>query len=186
MNKYCFFLSNKAINASIFESIFNAHVSLNDLTYLSANEGYFQMDSTSFPQMEIALDEYARNEEGNLSIVLSHSDDDFCKKLIKEGASYFPNRVVYLSDILFKFIALGDYSFIPSFKNYFRSIDSELLMTAGSYLRNGLDAKQTSLELNIHRNTTNYRLNRFAKLTSIDLRDYHNAILLELYFQIIA
>ncbi|MGN1075804.1 MAG: helix-turn-helix domain-containing protein, partial [Candidatus Enteromonas sp.] len=36
----------------------------------------------------------------------------------------------------------------------------------------------------VHRNTFLYRLNKFIELTNLDIRDYHNALLLELYFQI--
>ncbi|HBB05327.1 MAG TPA: hypothetical protein DCZ41_01870, partial [Firmicutes bacterium] len=41
----------------------------------------------------------------------------------------------------------------------------------------------TAETLYIHRNTFNYRLNAFIEKTGLDIREYHNALLLEFYFQ---
>ena len=57
-------------------------------------------------------------------------------------------------------------------------------LTAGTYLRCGLDASLAANKLIVHRNTFNYRLNAFIARTGLDIRDYHNALLLELYFDL--
>jgi DNA-binding PucR family transcriptional regulator len=49
-----------------------------------------------------------------------------------------------------------------------------------------LDATLSAKRLFVHRNTFLYRLNRFIELTNLDIRDYHNALFLELYFQLSA
>ncbi|MBP5090998.1 MAG: helix-turn-helix domain-containing protein [Bacilli bacterium] len=35
----------------------------------------------------------------------------------------------------------------------------------------------------MHRNTFNYRLNRFVESTGVDVRYYHNALLLDYYLR---
>ena len=47
--------------------------------------------------------------------------------------------------------------------------------------RRGLLASEA---LFVHRNTFNYRLNAFIRESGLDIRDYHNALLLEIYFQL--
>ncbi|WEG72400.1 CdaR family transcriptional regulator [Vagococcus intermedius] len=52
------------------------------------------------------------------------------------------------------------------------SIDNELKETLQSYIRNNGQINDTANELNIHRNTLNYRLNRIAELTQKDPRHF--------------
>ncbi len=104
-------------------------------------------------------------------------------KLLNEALSYFPNQVVCLTDLLMKEFSFGNFSSIPLLKNEFKDVPHELMLTAGAYLRSNLNASLTAEILYIHRNTFNYRLSAFIEQTGLDIREYHNALLLEFYFQ---
>lgn len=58
-----------------------------------------------------------------------------------------------------------------------RKVPNEILKTVKIYLNFNLSVQKTSQYLFTHRNTINYRINRFIKLTQIDIRQYPNSIL---------
>ena len=102
-------------------------------------------------------------------------------KSLREALSAFPNKVVHMSDLILNEISYGDYSSLSFLKASFRDLPSEVALTASAYLRYGLDASLASDALYIHRNTFLYRLEKFKSLTGMDIRDYHDALLYEIY-----
>jgi sugar diacid utilization regulator len=56
--------------------------------------------------------------------------------------------------------------------------DPETLATIQVYLENNLNASVTAKKLYIHRNTLQYRLDRFTEKTGVNLKDYPSAITL--------
>lgn len=53
--------------------------------------------------------------------------------------------------------------------------DPEMYMTLKVFLENNLNASQTAKILYIHRNTLQYRLDKFTEKTGIQLKDFHSA-----------
>ena len=115
------------------------------------------------------------------SFLRSHADTPLSRKLIVEGLSYFPNSAFFPSDVLLREFYYRDYSSLPLLRGEFSGLDREIYLTAIAYLRSGLDAIKAAEAIYVHRNTFNYRLNKFVEATGIDPRDYHNALLIELY-----
>lgn len=54
--------------------------------------------------------------------------------------------------------------------------DEELFFTIKSFLQNNMNASNTSKNLFIHRNTLQYRLDKFTEKTGIPLKDFHSAM----------
>ena len=119
----------------------------------------------------------------SLTALACHRDDELERKLLRNALAFFPNQCVCLSDVLMKEFSFGDYSSLSLVRREFGSVPHEILLTAGTFLRCGLNASLAAETLLIHRNTFNYRLEKFIDLTGLDIRDYHNALLLEIYFQ---
>ncbi len=69
----------------------------------------------------------------------------------------------------------------------FATLDSELSTTINTFFDTGLSMANTARRLFIHRNTLVYRLEKFEKLSGLDLRDFNDAVtariamLMELY-----
>ena len=116
-----------------------------------------------------------------LSFLRSHADTPLSRKLIVEGLSYFPNSAFFPSDVLLREFYYRDYSSLPLLRGEFSGLDREIYLTAIAYLRSGLDAIKAAEAIYVHRNTFNSRLNKFVEATGIDPRDYHHALLIELY-----
>lgn len=64
---------------------------------------------------------------------------------------------------------------LPSFD--FSSLDNEMRSTIKILFNNQLNIADTAKELYIHRNTLIYRLDKFQKLTGLDLRNFDDAII---------
>lgn len=185
MEKYYLFKANKPINKMYFESALSGiGIESDMISFDEPESGVFYADSKAIAELEPMLDVLHDDLGLSMSILCVHQNTAFEQKLLKEAAAYFPNRVLYATDVIMKEMSLGDYSSYKPLMSLFSSVPFELLNTAGTYLRCGLDACLSAKMLFIHRNTFNYRLAQFISLTGLDIRDYHNALLLELYFQL--
>ncbi|MBZ5199909.1 helix-turn-helix domain-containing protein [Planomicrobium chinense] len=56
------------------------------------------------------------------------------------------------------------------------SYDQEILETVRTFFENGFNASVASKKLYIHRNTLQYRLNKFQEITGISLKDFNGAL----------
>lgn len=185
MNKHFLFLSTSPISKKSFEdALEGVGLDLDSLTYYSSMEGELVLPSTDYPSISSILLPLREDLQGSLSFLCTHSRDALSLHLLKNALIYFPNQAVFPPDVLMKEMSFGDYSSYPLLASMFSKLDHEVLLTAGTYLRCGLDASLSAKELFIHRNTFSYRLAAFIEKTDLDIRDYHNALLLELYFQL--
>ena len=185
MEKLFLFKANKAIDRPYFLSALEGiGIDPDAVEFVAPESGLFYGDSKMIAELEPMVQLFHDDLSISLTVLCVHQNTSFEQKLLKEAAAYYPNRVLYATDIIMKEMSLGDYSSYKPLMNLFSSVPFELMNTAGTYLRCGLDACLSAKMLFIHRNTFNYRLNQFITITGLDIRDYHNALLLELYFQL--
>ena len=129
----------------------------------------------------VAKEKAAGNE---VTFVISHANDGWTEMMLHSIApKYYPGQVSFMSDLILKQMSFGDFSSFAFLSALFRSLPEELLETGKAYLSAGLDAKLAADLLIVHRNTFNYRLNRFIEASGVDIRDYHNAMLLDYYLR---
>lgn len=145
--------------------------------------GFFTADSSAFTALDGSLFGIQNQIDARIVILATHEVNYLSKLLLEEAYFYYPGRCVFLTDIIFKQFSHGNFSSLHYIKSMFKEVDEELMETVGAYLRSGLEGLIAAKSLNVHRNTFNYRLNEFIKATNLDIRDYHNALLLEIYFQ---
>ncbi len=185
MEKYYLFQSQKPIQKEIFESSLEGiGIARDSIVYTSPNGGYFIAEASLSSPLSSLLLVLHDDLSSSLSFLCCHQNSPLMQKCTREALSYFPNTVAFPTDVLMKEMSFGDYSSYGALMGMFRDVPHELMLTAGTYLRCGLDASMAAKELYIHRNTFNYRLANFIEKTGLDIRDYHHAILLELYFHL--
>ena len=184
MTKFYLYQSGGPFDEKAFRASLDELASPYDLTILTPTTGYLIADEN----FVIGLEKRAFSLHEALHVVITflcaHARGPFEEKALKQAAAYFPNQALYLTDVLMKEFSFGDYSSLPLLSAEFKDVPSELMLTAGTFLRCGLNASLAAENLIIHRNTFNYRLARFIEKTGLDIRDYHNALLLEIYFQL--
>jgi len=184
MSKYYFFLANGDIEKDALKDALDGLGQDYDIAYLSNRKGYV-MANEKFAVLLQGIVLMIHDDIGvTIAFLAAQTDDELAEKLLKEALAYFPNQCLFLSDVLMKEFSFGDFSSLPLLSAEFKKVPHELLLTAGTFLRCGLNASLAAETLIIHRNTFNYRLAQFIDLTGLDIRDYHNALLLEIYFQL--
>lgn len=175
-------------NAPFSRSSFRAKIDMLKTPYQLEVKGEREM--TLFCEKDIShplegiLITIGENEGVRVTALRTHNEGELAAKCVDEALSFYPNSVRYISDIILKELSFGNYSSFPLLSAEFRSIDETILLTVGAYLRNNCSISSASESLYIHRNTFRYRLNRFYEETNLDLHDYHDVLLLELYFQL--
>ncbi len=185
MEKHYLFKTNKTIDQRYFLSALEGiGIEKDQVLFEAYDRGEFFADSNAIAEIEPMIQLLHDDLSIQMSVLSCHQNTPFEQKLLREASLYFPNRVLYATDVIMKEMSLGDYSSYKPLMSLFAHVPHELMNTAGTYLRCGCDACLSAKMLFIHRNTFNYRLAQFIHLTGLDIRDYHNALLLELYFQL--
>ncbi|MBE6135501.1 MAG: PucR family transcriptional regulator [Erysipelotrichaceae bacterium] len=186
MDKHFLFISSAPLkdNKNFMVSLSEFGVDLLGLEFFSETSGEWIAPAESFAEVETLISLLHDDLGCSISVLAAHQHTAFEDKLLKEAFAYFPNMALFPSDVLMKEMSFGDYSSYGALIKLFKGINYDLMLTASTYLRCGLDACLAAKKLFIHRNTFNYRLNAFIAATGLDIRDYHNALLLELYLQL--
>jgi hypothetical protein len=60
------------------------------------------------------------------------------------------------------------------------ALDAEMLTTLQEFFQNNCNISETSKALYIHRNTLLYRLDKFKQVTGLDVRNFHDAVLVHM------
>lgn len=184
MNKFYLFLANGAIDRYSLKNALDGLGETYDINYLSGESGYLLANEKFAVRLQGILLPLHDDLGLTITFLAVHRISPLEEKAVKEALAYFPNQCLFLSDVLMKEFSFGDYSSLPLLSAEFKDVPHELLLTAGAFLRCGLNASLAAETLIIHRNTFSYRLAQFIDITSLDIRDYHNALLLEIYFQL--
>jgi len=186
MSQRYFFLADRPLNRQAFkESLSSLEVPFT-IDFDDEKRGLIIGETSLGASLAVLLPAIHEDLDVNITILAIHRESSLTRKLIREAIGYFPNKVLYESDILLKEFSFGDFSSLPLLANEFKDVPHELMLTAGAFLRTGLNASLSAKTLFVHRNTFNYRMRAFIEKTGLDIREYHNALLLELYFQFAA
>ena len=183
MDKVYLLLSSKFLNRPyLFSRLEEVGVTREQVRFADDYLVYFQGPA----ELCFTLDKLVLSIHEDLDVAVSvlsaYGFDAFSQKLSRNALKYFPNQCVHPTNVIMKELSFGDFSSFAPVMRLFKGAPEELLATMKTYLRCGLDACYASRVLGVHRNTFNYRLNAFSERTGIDVRDYHNALLLQLYF----
>lgn len=154
------------------------------LSFSNEKEGSFFLNERGVSSLlkRISGDPASYSE---ISFLQYEKEDGFAEKLLHRALDFFPGALIFPSDVILKEMSFGDYSSLPFLSALFRDLPEDLLLSAKKYLECGLDGLLAADALYIHRNTFHYRLDQFRKRTSLDLHEYHNAVLFELYWHLI-
>lgn len=185
MDKYYLFVGQNPIPKGYFaSSLEELGIRRQDIEFIEDHGGYFVADSRLAAGLDDVMTVLHDDIGFSFGMLCCHQRSSFEEKLLQGALRYMPNQCCYPTDVILREISFGDFSSYAPLVKLFRDIPRDLMLTAGTYLRCGLDASLAANKLIVHRNTFNYRLNAFINKTGLDIRDYHNALLLELYFDL--
>ena len=95
--------------------------------------------------------------------------------LLLNGIEYKKSGVVYFYELLLDVYQERDLN-LDNITRIFKDLPNEILLTVKNYINCNHSLTSTGEYMFAHRNTINYRVNKFISLTSIDIRDTHNSI----------
>lgn len=91
-------------------------------------------------------------------------------KIFNLSNTNFYEQISFIDQILSTHLSSQD--FLEKFQNLYQTDNGrELIDTLSSYFLNNCSVTKTSSQLHIHRNTTNYRLNKIAESFDLDLHN---------------
>lgn len=187
MQKRYLFLSAAKIQRPFFmDSLCELGIDRGAFSFDDDYSGDFVAEASLSPAIDDVLSVLHDDLGANVAVLCAHEKTPFEIRLLQNALRYFPNQCCFPTDVILREMSFGDFSSFAPLRKMFRDVPRELLLTAGAYLRCGLDACLAANKLLIHRNTFRYRLDAFIDKTRLDIRDYHNALLLELYFDLSA
>lgn len=110
-------------------------------------------------------------------------EDDVIMRLALEIAEYTASgQLLDLADCLWLSVEQDDLRLLDALRSKLRSLHNDLIDTVSMYLNCSNNAVLAAEYLYLHRNTFNYRLDKFYEETKIDVRDIQLSRLLQLYF----
>lgn len=118
---------------------------------------------------------YEFNDIMKLSAAYMQTEITMLHSPCEEGCVYYCKdyALSYINNILKSHINLNIlHPALPILKKYDNESGNELFKTLYMFLINERNLVQTSLKLNIHRNTLVYRLNKINQLVNLNLEDY--------------
>ena len=184
MNKTFLFKCDFNFNQERFFALAeDAGIDTKTVRFHSATQGEFKADSTFYSELYRLLKPLTKELSGKVTVLVASKYSEFSERLLQSACAYFPGEAVYPSQVIMREIGYNNYQSYAQLMNIFRPAlaEKDVFDTAATYLCCGLDGKSTAKAMFIHRNTFNYRLAAFIRLTGVDIRDYHNALLFELY-----
>ena len=183
MEKRYLFLSSSPFPHSYWLSCLEeTGVEQNTVEFFDDVSGEFIAEANLSASLDDLLSVFHDDVGASLALLAVHQHTSFEDKLLQNALRYLPNQCCFPTDVIMREISFGDFSSFGPLMKLFKDVPRDLMLTAGTYLRCGLDASLAASKLIVHRNTFSYRLNAFIAKTGLDIRDYHNALLLELYF----
>ncbi|MCR5491991.1 MAG: helix-turn-helix domain-containing protein [Bacilli bacterium] len=185
MNKIYLFLADRDFpKAQFIQRLKRLGVDERAIRFPSVKRAEFVAPAEVAYALDTVMIPYHDEHGVKFGCLVSHAHEDFEEKALEKALIYFPNYPCYPSDIIMHDMSFGDFSTYNLLMKRFREVDPELISAAGAYLRCGCNSNYASEILFVHRNTFRSRLDRFVEVTGLDIRDYHNALLLEIYFQL--
>lgn len=107
---------------------------------------------------------------------------------IKVGRRFAPNHFVHMQSDLQVERLLNHVDskiarrFIDTLRQKIAKVeDEEIMVTIESFIYANQNISETAKKLFIHRNTLNYRLDRFKQMTGYDVRDFQDALVIQLF-----
>lgn len=181
MNKYFLFKAENPINVTTFRDLISATYPEPFSFYMrDSRSGHLLADATFFDVWTILLPLFHSDLGILLTSIVAHKADDLAWYALEVTYKSRRQACMHLGEVLFERMLAHDAKIITLVKDQFIVVSRELMLTAKAFIDAGLNATRAAIKLYVHRNTFNYRLEKFIQQTGLDIRDYHHAF----YFKI--
>lgn len=121
----------------------------------------------------------------SFTFLAAYDVNDLAYFALDKACLYCYEKCTHLSDCLLECILHQDMDLNPYIKKYFSQVPRDILQCAMEYVMCGCNACLAANKLYVHRNTFNYRLDKFIQCTHLNIKDFHNAMFFYLAYKIL-
>ncbi|MEG2269800.1 MAG: helix-turn-helix domain-containing protein [Bacilli bacterium] len=179
MIKYYYFYSYNKFDRYQFETTLRSSFSSYlDIDYIDDKKGIILSDEFFAARLHTIFNILSSDLSGRFVFLETFENECISNKALSLLIDENKIGVFYLADLLVKNNNMELFELLDIL---FSSLDIELINTADAYLECSLSGVEAATELYIHRNTFNYRLNKFIEKTGLDIRDYKYSLIYYLY-----
>lgn len=184
MNKYYLVSSRNLRKNNVHNLLLASLPSVNTtFTFYNDNIGYFIADSKVAPLIENIATTLSSDIGQKVTILVTHDVNDVSLMALRYAFDHGLSFAL-VGDIAASLYISEKENLTEKITNEFKNVSYESYLTAKAYINNGLNAEASARSLYVHRNTFNYRLNKFITEAKLDIRDFWNAIYFLIYIRI--
>lgn len=136
-------------------------------------------------QYKLSLSSFESDLGSNICAVCGIKDDTLMSVAIDCAYQFALGKMVDLSDLMLICIYNNNTNLIEALNEKLKGVSPEIIDTLKMYFNTGNNAALAADLLYLHRNTFNYRLNKFIDRTQMDVKNAHIAQFLYQYFTLI-
>jgi len=186
MDKYFAFKSETPLPFTAFQALIAENYQHPfRISMVDRHKGYIVSDAALFDTLNVLVPLFNSDLGLVLTFVVAHQIDVLTWTSLDYAHGNRRQACLHLGDIVLDRMLAGDEIMKKLVRQQFKSVPRELMLTALAFVDAGLNASRASVKLYIHRNTFNYRLQKFIEYTGLDIRDYHHAFYFRLAHKII-
>ena len=146
---------------------------------------YFENDTRGYIEADVEEDEMdvletlhptlSHDFNVSMTMLIVPKRDDISLLMLEQAVLLGKGNMHTMSTVTHLRLLSKDENTRSMLKKVVEYVDHDVLETAEAFLLSGMNASKAARRLYLHRNTFNYRLNKFTEVTGMDIRQYHNA-----------
>lgn len=185
MIKYYLFYSFQKLNKTEFDEIIrNLYSYYLDIEYENNNSGIIMADENFYFRLDIIQNVLLNDLNINLIFLETFDLNNISYLTLNYLIDKRKSGLYSLDEVIFDSYINKIYILSDELIKLFNQCDKDLLNTAKYYLKANMNSVLASKYLYVHRNTFDYRLNKFKDITKLDIKNYKNALIFDLYLKI--
>ena len=185
MIKYYLFYSYQKLNKTEFDEIIrNLYSYYSDIEYENNNSGIIMADENFYFRLDIIQNVLLNDLNINLIFLETFDLNNISYLALNYLIDKRKSGLYSLDEVIFDSYINKIYILSDELIKIFNQCDKDLLNTAKYYLKANMNSVLASKYLYVHRNTFDYRLNKFKEITKLDIKNYKNALIFDLYLKI--
>lgn len=114
--------------------------------------------------------------------IVGFDSDALMRDFLDFAAEHRSGKVSSVHETLIHSCRLDDFTLVRRLDRLFENVDREAMETARMYLDTGRNVNASAKHLYLHRNTFRYRLNKFIRQTSLDIRENEQGKMMETWY----
>lgn len=163
--------------ASILEQSFPSDFTF---SWLDKTIGILEIDASFGHHLDTFLVVLRDTLSFSTSVLITHRVDDLAHYAIRFLQARGIFKPYTLGEFLLERMQQQDHEFIRLVKKFVQELDRDLRLTARAYLAHHMKITHASNTLFVHRNTFQYRLQKFVAQTNLNLKDFDDAFYFKL------